>query len=262
MPVYKAKTHIDTYRLKATSDDVTELNARPGRHDLSEFIANQIYSRLPIHNHSVVLDIGCGDGTLLQKCAKNGSGEYFGILPTTQEIDRLREHLEHIGADNIKLIRSTCEEIPLPDNFIDAIVINGVIPLIESDATLDKTIIAIERVLKPGGTVYFGELMKNNSHTDIRFGDSISLWLLHSLFKQGPRSFFKKTKLLFNAIFSNTAFVIAPKSYYTIEQNDFSQRLIKLGFTIDDLFSHTEIDINGNSFVNTNRWNLIASKPS
>ncbi len=262
MPIYKANTHIETYRLKASSPDVRELNARPGRHDLSEFIASQIYSRLPIHNRSIVLDIGCGDGTLLQKYAKNGHGEYFGILPTTQEIDRLKEHLREKGVDNIKLLCSTCDKISLPENFIDVIVINGVIPLIDSDLTLDKTIKEIERVLKPGGTVYFGELIINNSQNNIRFGDSISLWLLHSLIKQGPRSFYNKSKILLNAIFSNAPFVIAPKSYYTIEQHEFSRRLNELGFKIEDLFLHTEIDINGNSLVNTNRWNLIASKHS
>ena len=70
MPIIKCKSFIDAYRYKASSRDINELSGRMGRPDLTNFINRQIINKLFIDCDDVVIDIGCGDGTLLKKSAK------------------------------------------------------------------------------------------------------------------------------------------------------------------------------------------------
>ncbi len=97
MTIYKPKSYIEAYRLKAKSKDINELTGRSGRTDLTKFIVNQILSKIKLNPDTVLVDIGCGDGMLLQKANQRGIdaniGKLEGILPTEEEVTRVKEYL-------------------------------------------------------------------------------------------------------------------------------------------------------------------------
>ena len=99
MTIYKAKTLIDTYRYKAKSNNIHELNGRPNRPDLTDFIAEEICKKIRPKDNSVLLDIGCGDATLLRKLASPyqlSTVKLLGVLPTREELIKVKEKLLQI----------------------------------------------------------------------------------------------------------------------------------------------------------------------
>lgn len=67
MAVYKSTTYVDVYRAKSKAKDINELSGRTGRPELTDFVTNQIVSKLPLRDDTVLVDLGCGEASLLLK---------------------------------------------------------------------------------------------------------------------------------------------------------------------------------------------------
>ncbi len=97
-----------------------------------------------------VLDLGSGGGIDVLISAKRVGPEGFAYgLDMTDEMLELAEHnREQAGLSNVRFLKGTIEEIPLPDNSVDVIISNCVINLSgDKDAVLREA----NRVLRPGG---------------------------------------------------------------------------------------------------------------
>ena len=94
MTIYKAKTLIDTIDIRQKSNNIHELNGRPNRPDLTDFIAEEICKKIRPKDNSVLLDVGCGDATLLKKLASSIPSEHtvklLGVLPTREELIKVK----------------------------------------------------------------------------------------------------------------------------------------------------------------------------
>ena len=110
MTIYKTLSLIDTYRCKAKSKNIHELNGRPNRPDLTNFIAEEIWKKVKPRDNTVLVDVGCGDASLLKKLASSIPSEHtvklIGVLPTREELVRVKKNL-HINT----LIKNANEEI-------------------------------------------------------------------------------------------------------------------------------------------------------
>jgi len=98
MTIIKARNSIEAYKALSKSKNINEITGRTGRPDLSQFVTDQMSKKIKINKNSVVVDIGCGDGEYLLKSTKNllgkFNGELIGILPSYEEIDRVKKHLK------------------------------------------------------------------------------------------------------------------------------------------------------------------------
>ncbi len=97
-----------------------------------------------------VLDLGSGGGIDVLLSAKRVGPEGFVYgLDMTDEMLALAEHnRQEAGIDNVRFLKGTIEEIPLPENSVDVIISNCVINLSgDKDAVLREA----HRVLRPGG---------------------------------------------------------------------------------------------------------------
>ncbi|MGE4348922.1 MAG: class I SAM-dependent methyltransferase [Candidatus Berkiella sp.] len=270
MTIYKTESLIETYRHKARSKDINELTGRTGRPDLTAYVINQISEKIPVNRDSVLIDIGCGDGLLLKKIAQNGidgyTGRLIGILPTKEEVSRVRDHIlqtANVGSPLISIEYGMSEKTGIPDNYGDIVICNSV--LHGAGQSLDNVEASLRefgRILKVGGMLYIGELPQCNEIVNsLKYtGDSIIGWLFWVLKKQGFSAFKRRLKQTLVALFTKEPFLIVPKTMFYMSVNDFIDLLEKHGFEVKEYFKHKEINHQGQEYDSATRVNYVAFK--
>lgn len=268
MTIVKTKTLVETYRAKASSKDINELTGRTGRPDLTKFVIDQMAINLPVQPNTILVDVGCGDGQFLLASASKGLNGYIGrligILPTKEEVTRVRNHLldkSNIEQHLLSIEIGLAERTNLPDNFCDMLVCNGV--LHGSGQTIDNVKLALlefQRITKAGGTIFIGEMPDSNELTDKNYGDSVVNWLLWVFRNQGLTSFTARLKQIMIAFFTSEPFVITPKKMFFMPPNEFILLLDSFGIKVIRFYRHKEIDLSGNISESQFRWNYIAIK--
>ncbi len=269
MTIYKTKSLIETYRAKASAKDINELTGRTGRPDLTEFIISQLSKKIPVQTNSIVVDVGCGAGLFLIKTAENGldsyKGRLIGILPTVEEVSRVRNHLLQ-GQYNKFLISielGLAEKTNLPDDYCDILVCNGVLHGGgQSIENVKPALAEIYRITKPGGTIVIGEMPDSDEMTGKNFGDSITKWLYWVLKNQGFKSFWTRLKQTIPAFFSNEPFIVGPKNSFYMPPQNFIALLEQYGIHVVEHYRLKEIDGDGTEYESKTRWNYIGIKRS
>lgn len=267
MTIVKAKSFIESYRAKARSNDINELSGRTGRSDLTRFVINEMARKLPTETNTILVDVGCGDGLFLLKSADNGldsfRGRLIGILPTTEEVARVRNHLlleSNTKRHLISIELGLAEKINLPSNYCDILACNGVLLLLQNKKNVSAALMEFHRITKTGGTIFIGEMPETNEMAGKNYGDSITSWLYFVLKNQGFRSFLTRLKQTLLTLFSSEPFVISPKNHFYMPPVNFIALLAEHGIEVAEHYKHKEIDNEGNIFESKTRWDYIAVK--
>lgn len=123
-------------------------------------IANPILAG-PLEEGMNVLDIGSGGGfdSIIAAQLVGPTGQVVGVDMTPLMLERARDAAAEAGLTNIEFIEGLAEELPLPDDWADIIISNGVLNLI-SDKALGFS--EINRVLKTGGVLQFADIANGN----------------------------------------------------------------------------------------------------
>jgi SAM-dependent methyltransferase len=128
----------------------------------------------PINPGDIVVDIGSGSGfdSLIASTLVGPEGQVIGIDMTSEMLNKARSGAEAMGATNVEFREGLVENLPLPDDFADVVISNGVLNL-----TLDKsdTLHEWARILKPGGRLYVGDILVTREVPPSVL-DDISLW--------------------------------------------------------------------------------------
>lgn len=127
-----------------------------------------------IHAGETVVDVGSGAGfdSLIASRLVGVTGKVVGVDMTPEMLNKARTGAEEMGASNIKFREGLAESLPIPDNFADVVISNGVLNL-----TLDKAETLREwlRILKPGGRLQVGDILVEREVPSDAL-DDISLW--------------------------------------------------------------------------------------
>ncbi|MEE4175774.1 MAG: bifunctional 2-polyprenyl-6-hydroxyphenol methylase/3-demethylubiquinol 3-O-methyltransferase UbiG [Xanthomonadales bacterium] len=107
-------------------------------------------------NGKSVLDVGCAGGFMSEAIAERGA-DVTGIDPAEQAIDAARTHARHRGL-NVRYDTGVGEDLPYDDGRFDAVVC---VDVLEHVQDLDRVVLEIGRVLKPGGTFLFDTINRN-----------------------------------------------------------------------------------------------------
>ncbi len=103
-----------------------------------------------LHPGETVLDLGSGGGidVLLSAQRVGPTGFAYGLDMTDDMLALAEANKTRAGAENVRFLKGTIEQVPLPDASVDVIISNCVINLsADKDAVLREAF----RVLKPGG---------------------------------------------------------------------------------------------------------------
>lgn len=121
-----------------------------------------------------VVDVGCGAGidSLIASRMVGPEGKVIGIDMTPEMLQRARESAETLGADNVQFEQGLAESLPVPNDWADVVISNGVLNLFpDKFAGLQE----MARVLKPGGRLQIGDILVQKSVGDKAKRD-IDLW--------------------------------------------------------------------------------------
>jgi SAM-dependent methyltransferase len=128
----------------------------------------------PINPGEIVVDAGSGSGfdSLIASTLVGPEGQVIGFDMTPEMIGKAQAGAEVMGATNVEIREGLAENLPLPEEFADVVISNGVLNL-----TLNKveTLREWARILKPGGRLYIGDILVARSVPQAALGD-ISLW--------------------------------------------------------------------------------------
>jgi SAM-dependent methyltransferase len=127
-----------------------------------------------INPGETVVDIGSGSGfdSLIASRLVGPSGRVIGIDMTEEMLNLARRGAEAMGATNNEFRHGLAESLPLPDNFADVVISNGVLNLtVDKPATLREWF----RILKPGGRLQVGDILVERPVPADALED-ISLW--------------------------------------------------------------------------------------
>lgn len=236
MAIIKVNSRLDEYKHRAKSNDINELSGRTNRSDVTLFVAQQIFNNLDLQPDDIFVDIGCGDGTLLE-ISKNIISSGTGVLPNNEEVSRVTNRFKN---SNISIIQGFSNATGLKNDNYTKIASNSVFLLLNEDI-VDKTLEEIYRISKPNALVFIGELPLYNEVEGKDYGNSIIKWLIWTYKNEGIKRFFYRLKQTINAVFSKEPFLVAPKEQYFVSKDDFIKQAENFGFELVDTFRHTTI---------------------
>lgn len=97
-----------------------------------------------------VLDLGSGGGidVLLSAKRVGPTGFAYGVDMTDEMLELAERNKAEAGVENVKFLKGTIEDVPLPENTVDVVISNCVINLASDKGQVLREAF---RVLKPGG---------------------------------------------------------------------------------------------------------------
>jgi SAM-dependent methyltransferase len=154
MKVLVARSYREAYAYRATYfANPSMMAGRDARSTL--FKCRNIVARLPVRAGSTVLDVGCGDGTLLG-LLRGKVARRCGIDPCPAAVRKLARRFE--GERDVEIELGTSDRIPYPDDAFDVVVVNAVLLHLSSERELVRSLAELVRVCAHGGVAYVGEM--------------------------------------------------------------------------------------------------------
>ena len=184
MPVVRINNYADAYRLRAQAEDIHELAARPNRKSLTEFVNRQILSALQIAPDDVLVDIGCGDATLL-RMARVRASKCIGVSVSVEEQKRLES-----AFPGLSFIASHAQSLPLDSRSATKIVCNATLFYLPSEDDIVAALREMARIARPGATIWIGDMpeIDEYAHYGMYRGTSMLALLRHLMKHNGLRA--------------------------------------------------------------------------
>ena len=111
-----------------------------------------------IQEGETVLDLGSGGGidVLFASRLVGDTGKVYGLDMTDEMLELANKNRARMGVTNVEFIKGYIEDIPLPDEAVDAVISNCVINLCEDK---ERALSETYRVIKQGGRLRVADVV-------------------------------------------------------------------------------------------------------
>jgi ubiquinone/menaquinone biosynthesis C-methylase UbiE len=118
--------------------------------EITRLVHERIVEAVELHAGDDLVDIGCGDGTLLKMAERAGVKTAIGLLATEEEVAVLRRH-------GLEAQQGLTDQLPLPAACASVIVCNSVLLVVPREK-ISKSLYEIHRIAKPDARIFLGEI--------------------------------------------------------------------------------------------------------
>ena len=118
--------------------------------EVTKLLHQQIAEAVGLHPGDELVDIGCGDGTMLRIAESVGTKTAIGLLATEEEVAVLRRF-------GLNARQALTDRLPLPDASATVVVCNNVLLVVPLEQ-IPSSLREIHRIAKPGARIFLGEI--------------------------------------------------------------------------------------------------------
>jgi SAM-dependent methyltransferase len=253
MPVFRIDNFVDAYRLRAQSADIHELAARPGKRAVTDYVSRQILEAMQPGPDDTLVDIGCGDATLL-RLASGHSGKCIGIVGTVEEKIRLEG-----VTSGVYFIASNAQKLHLESASASKIVCNGMLFYLSTEKAVRSSLREIARIARPGAIIWVGEMpvAEEGEHYRRYRGNSMIAFLWFLLRHNGLRSFLGMIRRLLQAVFGSERIILNSAEMFYTEPEAFIPLAEGCGLRLKTHFRHKELDDEGKVVESKFRYDYV-----
>lgn len=128
----------------------------------------------PVEPGEIVVDIGCGAGidSLIAAKKVGLDGQVIGLDMTPEMVEKARANARETLAVNTHFFNAYAEMLPLPDNYADVVISNGVINLCPDKQAVFSE---IYRILRSGGRLQIADVLLKRPVAETA-KDRVHLW--------------------------------------------------------------------------------------
>ena len=120
------------------------------KHEITRLIQERIAEAVQLRAGDDLVDIGCGDGTLLRMAQRVGVRSAIGLLATDEEVAVLRR----LGFD---ARQGLSDQLPIANASASVVVCNSVLLVVPREK-IPASLSEIYRISKPGARIFLGEI--------------------------------------------------------------------------------------------------------
>jgi ubiquinone/menaquinone biosynthesis C-methylase UbiE len=118
--------------------------------EITRSIHERIVAAVELGSDDDLVDVGCGDGTLLRLAHQIGCRSAIGLLATEEEVALLRK-------EKLDVRQALSDALPIPDASASVVVCNNVL-LVVPRKKIPATLQEFYRIAKPGARIFLGEI--------------------------------------------------------------------------------------------------------
>jgi ubiquinone/menaquinone biosynthesis C-methylase UbiE len=219
---------------------------------MTEFINRRIFNELAFRPEDRFVDIGCGDGFLLNLAKEAGVRTTVGLNATEAEVTPLR----NLGLD---VRQGLADSIPLTDAFASVVVCNGVLLLVPENK-MDTCLREISRICEPHARIWLGEVPRIEEITSVPKHKTVPQMLWWMLRKRGLRSFLGMCRRLLNGTQRGPVLVNPVAAVFFASSDKFIRLAENAGMRIERHFPHQTLDLDGRPYASATRHDYLFRK--
>lgn len=253
MPVFRVNNNVDAYRLRAQCEDLHELAARPDKKSITHFVNRQILDSIRVCSEDVVIDIGCGDATLLSM-AQDRAAKCIGIVASKEEQQRLESVFPRLS-----FIASQAQSLPLPSGVASKIICNATLFYLPAANDVAAALREMVRIARPGATIWVGEIPEIDEYTHYGMyrGEPMLGFLWHLLRHNGLRAFLGMIRRWFRASTGNERIVLNSAGIFHAGPQQMLRMAQDCGLRLQSYFRHRELNEQGTIVESRFRYDYV-----